>query len=295
MIRFGKLGYVALNVSDIERSTVFYRDVLGLAATGEGPAGARYFRCGPSHHAIALHPGVPGVKRIGFEMESIEQLERLRYALSSHGVVVTGVAAEECAASHIGHAVRFIEPATGATFEFYDQMREIAAPYQPTVAHIQRLGHVLLKTPHYDQSVRLFTELLNFQVSDVIDGLVHFMRCFPNPLHHSFGFASAPRAGLHHVNFMVTEIDDIGRAIWRFKHAGVSVVHGPGRHPPSGSVFLYFLDPDGLTLEYSFGMEEFPEIGARRPRVLEPEQESFDCWGAPRDPRKSQTGAIEQV
>ncbi len=34
---------------------------------------------------------------------------------------------------------------------------------------------------------------------------------------------------------------------------------GPGRHPPSESVFLYFLDPDGLTLEYSFGMEEFPE------------------------------------
>ena len=132
MIRFGKLGYVALNVSDIERSTVFYRDVLGLGATGEGPAGARYFRCGPSHHATALHPGVP-------------------------------------------------------------------------------------------------------------------------------------------------------------------VVHGPGRHPPSGSVFLYFLDPDGLTLEYSFGMEEFPERGARRPRVLEPVQESFDYWGAPRVARKSQTGAIEQA
>lgn len=44
------------------------------------------------------------------------------------------------------------------------------------------------------------------------------------------------------------------------------VVFGPGRRPASTSVFLYFLDPDGMTLEYSFGMEEFPQIGARAPR-----------------------------
>ena len=58
---------------------------------------------------------------------------------------------------------------------------------------------------------------------------------------------------------MVSEIDDIGRAISRFSRNNVRVVYGPGRHPPSGSVFLYFLEPDGITLEYSYGMEEFPE------------------------------------
>ena len=45
----------------------------------------------------------------------------------------------------------------------------------------------------------------------------------------------------------------------RLRKAEVPIVYGPGRHPPSGSFFLYFLDPDGMTLEYSHGMEEFPE------------------------------------
>ena len=70
---------------------------------------------------------------------------------------------------------------------------------------------------------------------------------------------------LHHVNFMVTEINDIGRALHRLGAQGVPIVHGPGRHPTSGSIFLYFLDPDGITLEYSFGMEEIPR--SRRPRA----------------------------
>jgi 2,3-dihydroxy-p-cumate/2,3-dihydroxybenzoate 3,4-dioxygenase len=107
------------------------------------------------------------------------------------------------------------------------------------------------------------------------------MRCFPNPFHHSLGLGKGDKRALHHVNFMVTEIDDIGRGIWRFKNNNIEVVYGPGRHPASGSVFLYFLDPDGITLEYSFGMEEFPEHGARKPRLMEPIQESSDLWGGP--------------
>ena len=58
-------------------------------------------------------------------------------------------------------------------------------------------------------------------------------------------------------------------------------------------MFLYYLDPDGITVEYSFGMEEFPEQGARKPRVLAPVRESIDYWGAAVDPRKSAVGAIE--
>ena len=97
------------------------------------------------------------------------------------------------------------------------------------------------------------------------------------------------------MNFMVTEIDDIGRGMWRFQKNEVPVVRGPGRHPPSGSVFLYVLDPDGLTVEYSFGMEEFPELGARKPRLLAPVPESLDYWGCPRDPRQGAIGEVEEL
>ena len=58
---------------------------------------------------------------------------------------------------------------------------------------------------------------------------------------------------------MVTDIDDVGGAMNRMKAANVPIVFGPGRHLPSTSIFLYFLDPDGNTTEYSFGMELFEE------------------------------------
>jgi 2,3-dihydroxy-p-cumate/2,3-dihydroxybenzoate 3,4-dioxygenase len=121
------------------------------------------------------------------------------------------------------------------------------------------------------------------------------MRCFPNRFHHSFGVGNGKgRSGLHHFNFMVSDADDIGTSLWRLKKLDVPIVNGPGRHLPSGSMFLYYLDPDGLTLEYSFGMEEFPETGAREPRTLPPVSKSFDLWEGPVDPRKAAVGEIEQ-
>ena len=298
MIRYKKLGYVALNVTDLARSTAFYRDTLGLQPVENEHAGAgepQFFRCDWDHHNIMLFAGDrPGLKRIGFEMESAAELERLFALLKSRGAQVWEVPPAESARFHQRRSIRLHEPHTGATFEFYDHMREFGGqPYVPTVAKIQRLGHIVLRTPAYAEAIKFFTEVLNFHISDVIEDTVTFTRCFPNRFHHSLGIGNGKTRGLHHVNFMVTEVDDIGRAIWRFNQAEVPVVNGPGRHPPSGSMFLYFLDPDGLTLEYSFGMEEFPETGARKHRVLEPIRASFDYWGAPTDPRKAAVGEIE--
>jgi 2,3-dihydroxy-p-cumate/2,3-dihydroxybenzoate 3,4-dioxygenase len=103
------------------------------------------------------------------------------------------------------------------------------------------------------------------------------------------------KASLNHVNFMVSDIDDIGRAMYRCKKFDAPVVFGPGKHPPSESVFLYFLDPDKLTLEYSFGMEEFPEVEAREPRMMPAARESVDYWGAIPDPAFSKVGEIEKA
>ena len=298
MIRYKKLGYVALNVTELKRSTAFYRDTLGLQPVENERSGAGepvFFRCDWDHHNVMLFEGAkPGLKRIGFEMESAGELERLFQHLKTHQQEVWEVPAEESARFHQRRSIRLHEAHTGATFEFYDHMREFGGqPYVSTVAKIQRLGHVVLRTPAYAEAVTFFNDVLNFQISDVIEDAVTFTRCFPNRFHHSLGIGNGKSRGLHHVNFMVTEVDDIGRAIWRFNHGQVPIVNGPGRHPPSGSMFLYFLDPDGLTLEYSFGMEEFPETGARKHRVLEPIRASFDYWGAPVDPRKASVGEIE--
>jgi 2,3-dihydroxy-p-cumate/2,3-dihydroxybenzoate 3,4-dioxygenase len=82
----------------------------------------------------------------------------------------------------------------------------------PTVAKIARLGHVVLFAADKAASEKFFLDQLNFRASDRIDGGVTFMRCFPNPLHHSFALGAANENRLNHVNFMVTDMDDIGQA-----------------------------------------------------------------------------------
>ncbi len=295
MHRYVKLGYVALNVSDPERSKHFYQSLWGLDLSETGAAGEQYLRCSDDHHNVVLYRGSkPGLKRIGWEMESEADLDKLAGALGRNGIQVREVDATERAPLRQGRSIRFSDPFTGATHEYYVDMHRLGGrPWTPTHTKIQRLGHVVLKTPRYDEAVKFYMDVLNFKVSDRVDTFITFMRCFPNPFHHSFALAKSNGGALHHVNFMVTEVDDIGKGLWRFKKNDVPVVRGPGRHPPSGSMFLYVLDPDGLMLEYSFGMEEFPEVNPRKPRLLPPVPESGDFWNCPTDPRGGAIGDIE--
>jgi catechol 2,3-dioxygenase len=54
-----RIGHVHLRVADLERALVFYRDLIGLAVTVDGPAvglpGAAFLAAGDYHHHLALN------------------------------------------------------------------------------------------------------------------------------------------------------------------------------------------------------------------------------------------------
>jgi 2,3-dihydroxy-p-cumate/2,3-dihydroxybenzoate 3,4-dioxygenase len=57
---------------------------------------------------------------------------------------------------------------------------------------------------------------------------------------------------------------------------------GPGRHPQSTAVFLYFLGPEGFTYEYSFGVRRIEDDAAWIPRTFDPDEPgSIDMWLGP--------------
>ena len=296
MIRYAKLGYVELNVTDLARSRDFYETLVGLEHVGEGRGGELWLRCDSDHHNLVLHRAVsPGLKRVGWMLEDESQFEGLHGRLAEHGVPYLELTGEEARARHLGRTTRMVEPRSGVTFEFYRPAEARPYAYRRSVASIQRLGHAVIRTAHYREVTAFMREVLNFAESDSLGEAITFYRCFPNPFHHGFGVANGARNGWHHVNFMVTEIDDIGRALNRLKAAAVPIVYGPGRHVASGSVFLYWLDPDGLTVEYSFGMERFAEVGARPPRKLPSTPDFFDSWGGRADPRMASRGELERA
>ncbi|MSQ18321.1 MAG: hypothetical protein EXR39_01885 [Betaproteobacteria bacterium] len=287
--RYKKLGYVAINVADLERTVTFYRDVVGMEVSEYRKGEVAYMRCGDDYHSLAFFPAAqPGVKRMAFELESDEDLEAARRHLKSLGVSYTAVPAAEARDLRHRESIRFNIPGCGMPMELFSGAERQVKPFAPTRANLLRLGHIVIKVKEFDTTFAWLTDKFGFRVSDHIrddkhENEIAFMRCYPNPYHHSLGIARSDANQLHHYALMVRDLDDIGRGNNRLPREGAPVVFGPGRHVASGSVFLYFLDPDGITLEYTHGMEEFSERTPRAARMLEPKLEVVDMWlGTPR-------------
>src|SRR5258705_1231048 len=79
MIRYKKLGYVELNVSDLEKSHKFYEDIVGLEFVGKRSDGAVMFRCDDEDsRSVILHQNQPaGSKSVGWQLENGSQFELL--------------------------------------------------------------------------------------------------------------------------------------------------------------------------------------------------------------------------
>lgn len=302
MIRYSKLGYIALNVSDLEKSCDFYGRLLGLERVESDVPNTAFFRSSRDHHNLVLTQGSnPGLNRIGLELETPEMVDETFEYFARFGLNPDVVSLQELDILKQARTFRVVDP-LGITFEFYSDMAQMPLEYEPTVAEIQKLGHVVLKTPYVEKAIKFYNEVFNFAVSDYFGGTGSsekagaWFRCFPVPYHHSFAVFQGEETGFHHLNFMVSTIDDIGKAVNRFKQNGVTIAMGPGRHAPSGAIFLYVLDPDGFTVEYSFGMEEFPEVNPRKPKYLAVEPETIDLWGGQTaDHRMASLGVIESA
>lgn len=292
--RFERLGYAALQVTNLEKSVAFYTELMGLELVESGGECA-FLRCSGDHHNLVLYQGSePGIKRAAYKLASPEDLQAAFKHFSGLGLSPVWVDEDEARFLKQGPTFRVREPNSGLLFEFFDRITYLAIPFVPRLTKIARIGHIVIGTTRYEEAVESLSTKFNFAVSDFVEEKFSWMRCRPNPLHHSLALGASTRNHLHHVNFMVTDIDDVGAAAARMQKAGVQIVFGPGRHLPSTSIFLYFLDPDGMTMEFSFGMEEIPEVGGRMPRMLEMHPNTMDMWGGPMPhERFAKTGMIE--
>ena len=102
MIKPKKLAHIVLRVRDLERSKVFYSEVLGLRHTGEIPGVMAFLSAGEDSHDLALlrlGPEAPGPdpQRVGlyhfaYAVERPEDLEEAYRHLKEKGVPIVGSA-----------------------------------------------------------------------------------------------------------------------------------------------------------------------------------------------------------
>jgi 2,3-dihydroxy-p-cumate/2,3-dihydroxybenzoate 3,4-dioxygenase len=284
--RYRKVGYVALNVTDIARTTEFATRTFALENTGTGPAGEQFLSCGTEHHDVVLYQSKePGLLRGAWELESPGDVERAHAHYEALGLKPVWLAQEEKDILGLGvwPAFRVREPTVGLCFEYYSKMmiRSRARPAQ--VTNFRHIGHFGVNVPNVREATEYAIANMGLLISDTLGNyLGTLLRAFPNPNHHSFAYLPARdgKKQLNHIAFMVDSIDDIGKLFNRIEAHGVKRAFGIGRHPTSTSIFLYIFDPDSMVWEYTFGMEQFPEIGAREPRFMSVAPEDYDLWGA---------------
>tara|TARA_R110001592_G_scaffold240929_2_gene501303 strand:+ start:136372 stop:137283 length:912 start_codon:yes stop_codon:yes gene_type:complete len=290
---YDKVSYVALGTPKLEESIAFYRDLMGLELCSHQPGKNAVFRCSDSAADFVLFTNdQAGLQRVGMKVQSQRDLGGAAEHFEQRGYQLAPLEDDHRKLFGTGPGFSLLESGTGLTFDFFDSTTTASTPFTPTLTNIQRLGHVVIRAKELDPVWATLRDDFNFVTSDYVENKAVWLRCYPNPLHHSFAVVCDDNAGLHHINFMVSEIDDIGKARNRMENAGVDIVFGPGRHTPSGSVFLYFNDPAGMTMEFSYGMEEFPMEDAREPRQLENSAKVMDQWGGFPAPGFAKGGTI---
>lgn len=152
-----------------------------------------------------------------------------------------------------------------------DKLKAMAPP-AGVLFNIRKIGHVVLRSRDLERSVRFYTEVLGFRVSDVypetmVPGGMVFMRFSAD--HHGValvgGAAHADeKRELDHLAFEVGTLDEVFRARRRLREHGVPLVF-EGRRRAGVQIAVEFLDPDGHHLEIYWGLDQIGSDGRARP------------------------------
>jgi 2,3-dihydroxy-p-cumate/2,3-dihydroxybenzoate 3,4-dioxygenase len=281
MIDLLDIRYVRLGTRDGAHAERFAREVLGLERVRR-EAGATYFRSDSRDHTLVYFEGDPADHTVGFELRTSDELEAAAAELSNRGIDVRAGSAQECEQRRVKAFVHFRDP-TGNKIDLVVQPHHSGRRYFPSRdAGITGFSHVGLCTTDAARDERFWTEVLGARVSDRI-GEAPLLRI--DEVHHKVALFPTTRSGVQHVNHQVESIDDIMRAWYMLRKLDVPIAFGPGRHPTSGAMFLYFRGPDDMIYEYSTGVRLIsPEEEATyRPRQFPRGNESFCMWGAAPD------------
>ncbi len=293
MIHLRDIRYVRLGTRDLDESARFARDILGLEPAGDD-ANTRYFRSDSRDHTLVYFKGDPHDHATAFELEG-------REALHAAGEVLEGLKREvvwgtrtACEQRRVESFISFKDP-SGNKVELVVRPHHSGKEYLPQrAAGITGFSHIGLRTTDPVRDENFWTQVMSAKVSDRI-GPAPLLRI--DEVHHRLALFPSAFAGVQHVNHQVEGFDDIMRSHYFLRERGVKIVFGPGRHPTSGAMFLYFEGPDAMVYEYSSGVRliKKEEEANYRPRQFPFEPSSFCMWGSrpdiPEFRQKEESGA----
>jgi catechol 2,3-dioxygenase len=253
-----RLSHVEVRVPDLELSTAYYTEVVGLIETAREDD--RVFLKGwdeQQHHSVILrYAPTYGLETLGFKVADAPDLDELGARIEAAGVPTKRFAAGELGTGS-GSTVRFT-PGSGHVVDLVHGMEQVGnalplhnPPPEPqglVGMHPPRIDHIFLMCEDVDGITTFFSDVLGFRLTEQIladDG--HQLVTFLERTHtaHDIAFVTGPNGAFHHVAFWVDDWNDLRRSADICAYHGVRIDAGPTRHGATRGWGLYFFDPAG--------------------------------------------------
>ncbi|HEV8014586.1 MAG TPA: VOC family protein [Stellaceae bacterium] len=285
MINLQDIRYVRLGTRDLEGAVDYATKILGLQLVGREGKSA-YFRSDKvavrgdtRDHTLVYFEGDPSDHTIGFDLKDPGDFDAVGAALDNAGYGAQLANKEESEKRRARGVIQSRDP-TGNKIEIVARPYHSGARYVASRdAGITHFSHIGLNSTDPVRDEQYWTKLMSARVSDWLGDapLLRIGTC-----HHSIAMFPAPRPGVQHINHQVEDIDDVMKSYYFLKEKGVKIAWGPGRHPLSTAVMVYFYGPDDMVYEYSCGVKHIlPDDEAHyRPRQFPPTLTSFCMWGS---------------
>jgi catechol 2,3-dioxygenase-like lactoylglutathione lyase family enzyme len=274
VIKATDMAFGRLRAPDLDRMEEFLTR-FGMTRSARTPT-ALYMRgTDPNHHIHVTEKGDPKFLGFAYYAASEDDLARLAKAPGASGI-------ETIDEPGGGKRVRLSEP-NGYQIEIVHGIAPVP-PLRPKArqelntgeaplarpgelmrlpkgpAHVKRIGHGVLLTPKFRETVAWFRDTLGFVCSDDVyagakENLIgSFNRCDRGETyvdHHVFFCLVHEKTGLNHLSFEVEDIDDVAmghdylKAFGAYEH-----MWGLGRHMLGSQVYDYWADPWGWVHEH---------------------------------------------
>jgi 2,3-dihydroxy-p-cumate/2,3-dihydroxybenzoate 3,4-dioxygenase len=268
-----QLCYVRLAVTQPQVAAAFATEVLGLQHV-PNEIEPFLFRSDERYHTLCFAARTDRPS-IGIEISGEPELERVAKDLAISGFVAREATADECAQRFVCRAL-IVEDATGNTIDLVLRPAMSGRRYFPSRdAGISGLQSVGLRSRSIKDDLKLWTAILGARVTDRV-GEVTYLAI--DQKHHRVALYPSDKAGLVYVCYGVESMDAVMQNKYFVQERQIKIVHGPGREPASGQIFLRFAGPEGYVFSYGYGLKDID--AGHRPRQFTAEASSLCEWGS---------------
>jgi 2,3-dihydroxyethylbenzene 1,2-dioxygenase len=266
MAQVTELGYMGIEVKNVDEWKAFATGIMGLELADDGEADRCYLRMDYWHHRVVMHHGPSDdLLYLGFRVAGGEEFGAMQRQLSEAGVRFRVGSGEEAAERHVLELIKLEDPGGNPIEIFHGPEVQYNKPFHPGRPMHGRfktgaggMGHCIIRQSDPAAACRFYTLLgmrggVEYKMrmgKHVVTPF--FMHC--NERDHTVAFGigeGGPR--INHLMIEVDHFDDVGLTYDLVLERKVPIVINLGKHSNDHMYSFYVRNPSGWMFEYGWG------------------------------------------